>query len=316
MYESTLFRLNHDEKLKLVEQDSEVLNSSLPSPTTIKELPTKPYVDSLHEINRNTRDLSLGFNDHGNDFDNNKITILDSITVNRDPSSDNELASKKDVDDSIGGGNFLGFNQTLQHLLKVSVATDTYILTKYGKIQITDTTVIKYPSTGGYLLQNWVIKCNDKNKHAKVQTFKKQTKTNILTGYSGATSLPPICESLMYIDTSSNTHGNNVYVRFERTDIIQTSNMSFYYNSFSVLTNDPLKSMGRFKNPLLLEDNTWNTRYNIPKNECYSDFSTDLTKLSLIFTVRNYGIKLIYDEIDTPHADMCFSIITKTHFEN
>ena len=31
---------------------------------------------------------------------------------------------------------------------------------------------------------------------------------------------------------------------------------------FSILTNDSLKSMGRFGNQLILEDNTWSTRYN------------------------------------------------------
>ena len=42
--------------------------------------------------------------------------------------------------------------------------------------QITDTTKIKYPNTGGYLLQNWVIKCNDKNNNGKIQKFIKSTK--------------------------------------------------------------------------------------------------------------------------------------------
>ena len=71
--------------------------------------------------------------------------------------------------------------------------------------------------------------------------------------------------------------------------------------------------MGRFRNQLVLEDNTWSTRYTIPKSDRYSDSSTEWTLVSLIFTVENYGIKLIYDQIDIPHADMCFSNITKTH---
>ena len=33
---------------------------------------------------------------------------------------------------------------------------------KYDKIQITDTTTTKTPISGGYLLQIWTIKCNDK----------------------------------------------------------------------------------------------------------------------------------------------------------
>ena len=162
-----MIRLNPDEKLRLDEQDSIVFNSSSTSPRTIIELPTKSYVDRLHEINRNRRDLSSVFNDQDNEFDNNKLTKLDSITVCRDPSSDNELANKKYVDDSIGEGNVLRFNQTLQNYLKVSVGNDTYNLYKYDKMQITDATNIKYPKTSGYLLQNCVTKCNDINNIVK-----------------------------------------------------------------------------------------------------------------------------------------------------
>ena len=367
--ESSLLRLDPDEKLK---QDSIILNSTLTTPKTILEIPTKfyvdnklddpsiikntdhvdfndkflnnvsgigvnemptwgnevtpklyvdnvikdvvTYVDNLHEINRNKRELSSVFNDQDSEFDNNKLTNLDSVTVNRNPNSDNELSNKKYVDDSIGDGTILRFNQTLQNYLKVSVGNDTYNLAKYDKIKITDTTIIKYPNTGGYLLQNWVIKCNDKNNNGKIQNFIKSTKTNSPTGHSGATSLPPIGDSFMYIETSSNNHGHErVFVSFERTDIIQISNITFYYNRFSILTNDSLKSMGRFKIEFLLKDGTWSTRYNIPKNDRYSDSSTDWTLVSLNFTEENYGIRLFYDQIDTAHGDMCFSNITITH---
>ena len=71
--------------------------------------------------------------------------------------------------------------------------------------------------------------------------------------------------------------------------------------------------MGRFEFQLLLEDNTWSTRYNIRENDGYSNSSTDWTKLSLKFTVEKYGIKIFYDQIDTPHTDMGFSDITNTH---
>ena len=117
----------------------------------------------------------------------------------------------------------------------------------------------------------------------------------------------------MYIETSTNNHGTKVFVTFKRTDIILINNITFYYNRFSIVTNDSLKSMGRFRIQLLLEDDTWSTRYNIPKNDRYSDSSTDWTLVNLNFTVEKYGIKLIYDEIETPHADMCFSKTTITH---
>ena len=271
------------------------------------------YVNEVHEINRNKRDLSSVFNDQNNEFDNNKLTNLDSVTVNRNPNLDNQLANKKYIDDELDKNTVLRFNQTLQDYLKVSVGNDTYNLTKYDKVQITDTTEMKYPNIGSDLLQKWNIKCNNKNNVSKVGDFIKSTKTHSPTGYSGATSLSPIGNSFMYIETSSNNHGNKVFVSFERTDIIQISNITFYYNRFSILTNDSKKSMGRFRIQLLLEDNTWSTRYNIPKNDRYSDSSTQWTLVNLNFTIENYGIRLIYDQIDTPQADMCISNITITH---
>ena len=105
--EHSLLRLHPDEKLNLDEHDSLLLNSTLTLPNTIIELPTKSYIDSLHESSRNIRDLSSVFNHQNNEFDNNTLTNLDSVTVNRNPSLDNELSNKKYVDDSIGEGTIL-----------------------------------------------------------------------------------------------------------------------------------------------------------------------------------------------------------------
>ena len=276
IHESSLLRLHRDEQLKLDEQDSILLDSISIPPNTIIEIPTKSYVDSLHRENeRSRRDLGLDFYDESNTL--------------------------------------VRFNKTLQNYLKVSVGNDTYNLTKYDKIQIIDTTEIKYPNIGSDLLQKWNINCNNKNNVSKVGDFIKSTKTNSPTGFSGAESLPPIGNSFMYIETSSNNHGSNVFVMWERTDIIQISNITFYYNRFSILTNDSKKSMGRFRIQLLLEDNTWITQYTIAKNSQYNNTSTEWKLLNLDFTIENYGIRLVYDQIDTPHADMCFSNITITH---
>ena len=183
--ESSLLRVDPDEKLT---QDTIILNSTLSTPKTILEIPTKKYVDNifndssiikntdhadfnnkfldnvrmitinelpkwpndltpkiyvdnalsdvisyidnLHEINRDRRDLSSVFNDQDTEFDNNKLSNLDSITVNRDPNLDNELSIKKYVDNSKGEGTLLRFNQILENYLKVSVGNDTYNLTK------------------------------------------------------------------------------------------------------------------------------------------------------------------------------------------
>ena len=70
--------------------------------------------------------------------------------------------------------------------------------------------------------------------------------------------------------------------------------------------------MSRFRIQLLLKDNTLSSRYNIPKNDPCSDNSTDWTLVGLNFTGEIYGFKLVFDEIDTTHAHMCFSNITKT----
>ena len=207
-------------------------------------------------------------NNQDNDFNDNKLTNIDSKTVNRNPSSDTELANKKYIDDTKGEGTILRFNQTLTKYLKVSVGNNTYNLTKYDKIQLIDMAEIKYPNIGSDLLQKWNIKCNNKNNKSKVGDFIKSTKTNSPTGYSGAKSLPPIGESFMYIETSSNNYGHErVFVSWERTDIIQISNITFYYNRFSILTNNSKKSMGRFRIQLLVEDNTWSTQYTIDKND-------------------------------------------------
>ena len=88
------------------------------------------------------------------------------------------------------------------------------------------------------MIPNCRIFCNDKNNNGKKQNFIRSTKTISPTGDSGATSLPPIGDAFMYKETSSNNHGENVSVSWERTVIIQITNITFYYNRFSILTND------------------------------------------------------------------------------
>ena len=106
----SLLRLDPDETLKLDEQDSIVLCSTLTSPKTIKEISTESYVDSLRESSRNRQDLSSVFNDQYNEFDDNKLTNWDSVTVNREPISDNELVNKNYLDDELDKNTVLRFN--------------------------------------------------------------------------------------------------------------------------------------------------------------------------------------------------------------
>ena len=78
-------------------------------------MPTQSYVDSLHESSRNGRDLPSVFNDQDNNFDDRNLTNLNSVTINRNPISDNGVPNKKYVDDSRGEGVILRFNQTLEN---------------------------------------------------------------------------------------------------------------------------------------------------------------------------------------------------------
>ena len=219
---------------------------------------TKAYVDQFHnESERNRRDVGLSFyneevdlvkNNQDNDLNVNKLTNINSITINNNPTDENHVSKKRYIDNELDKNTILRFNQTLENYLKVSVGNDIYNLTKYNKMQITNTTGIKYPNIGSDLLQKWNIKCNNKNNVSKIGDFIKSTKSNSPTGHSGSMTLPPIGNSFMYIETSSNNHGHGrVFVSWERTDTIQISNINFYYNRFSILTNNSKKSLGRFR---------------------------------------------------------------------
>ena len=291
------------------------------------EVITKAYVDQFHQENeRSRRNLGIDFynesddivkNNQDNDFNDNKLTNINSITINNNPTDDDHVSNKKYIDNQLDKNTIVRFNQTLTNYLKVSVGSDIYHLTKYNKIKLTNQTILKYPNSGSYLLPLWRIVCNDRNKNGKLNNFVKSSKSSSPTNDSGATSLPPIGGAFMYIETSGNNNNQNnncanVFVTLQRTDIIQISNKTFYYNRFSI-SDDNLRAMGRFQKQLLLEDNIWTTQNTFAKNSRYSNTSTEWTLLKLDFTVENYGIKLIYDQIDSPHADVCFSNITITH---
>ena len=69
------------------------------------EVITKAFVDQFHQERELTRrDLSIDFyvessdlvkNNKDNDFNDKKLTNIDSNTINRDPNLDTELADKK-----------------------------------------------------------------------------------------------------------------------------------------------------------------------------------------------------------------------------
>ena len=270
------------------------------------EVITKAYVDQFHQENeRSRRDLGIDFydessdlvkNNQDNDLNDNKLTNIDSITVNRNPTSDNELSTKKYIDNELDKNTIVRFSQTLSNYLKVSVGNDIYHLTKYEKNHITDLTEMKAPNSGLYLLQKWKIVCKDKNNNAKINNFIKSTKTQSPTENSGATELPPIGNSFMYLESSGKNNGDNTYVKLIRTDIIQITNISFYYNRFSI-SDENLRAMTRFRIQILLENGNWENKFTIEKNSQFSKSSTEWIRLSLNFTQENYGIRLIFDRI-------------------
>ena len=119
---------------------------------------TKAYVDKFHQENeRSRRDVGLDFydesndlvkNNQDNDFFDKKLTNIDSITVDRNPTSDNEVANKKYIHDELNNNTIVRFNQSLQNYLKIFIGKDKYNLTKNNKINITDLTEMRSPNSG------------------------------------------------------------------------------------------------------------------------------------------------------------------------
>ena len=283
---------------------------------------TKAYVDQFHQENEQSRrDLGIVFydesndlvkNNQNNDFNDNKLTNVSSITINNNPTDNNHVSNKKYTDDQLDKDTLVRLNDNSNdRYLKVNINNSTYNLQIYNKILLTDTTIIKYSNNGGYLLPSWRIFCNDRNSNNKIQNFIRSTKTTSPPGNSGAIVTPPIGDSFMYIETSGKNFGPNILCSWEKIDIIQISNITFYYNRFSI--QGDLRAMGRFRIQILTKDNVCLTKFDKPKNEQYSNAGTDWTIISLKITEENYGIKFIYDQIDSAHADMCFSNITITH---
>ena len=79
-------------------------------------------------------------------------------------------------------------------------------------------------------------KCNDRNDGEKITNFVQATGTNNPTGDNEAISLPPISDSFMYIETSSNNSGDNVFVSWEGTDNIRIIKIIFFVADFQRMT--------------------------------------------------------------------------------
>ena len=101
--ESSLVRSNKDNDFgnyNLTNINSITLNTQA---VNNNQVITKTYVDQFHQENeRSRRDLGIDFydkssdivkNNQDNGFNDNKLTNLDSITINRNPTSDNEITN-------------------------------------------------------------------------------------------------------------------------------------------------------------------------------------------------------------------------------
>ena len=270
------------------------------------EVITKSYVDQFHQENeRSRRDVGLDFynesndlvkNNQSNNFNNNIISNVKSIEINDKPSNDKHCINKKYFEDELDNNTIVRLNDNSNNgYLKVQINNNFYNLQIHNKIQITDVTQILFPNTGYDLLPKWRIVCNNRFNGSIPSDFIRSTVTNSPTNSSGATIIPPIGNAFMYLETSANNHnafGDTVFVELSRTDIINISNITFYYNRFS--SSDSVKrNMGRFEIQIL-RDNVWHPIYTIAKNTNYSTQSTDWIILNLNITQANQGIKLIY----------------------
>ena len=290
------------------------------------EVITKAYVDQFHRENeRSRRDLGIDFynesnhlvkNNQDNDFDNNKLTNINSITINNNPTEDDQVSNKKYIDEELDKDTKVRLNDdSNDRYLQVCINNTPYNLQIYNKTQIFDTTKLIFPNTGTDLLQNWKFIYNNRLDEGLPSDFLKSTKTNSPTSQAGSTSLPPIGTCFMYIETSANNHNSSnddVLVSFERTDIIHISNITFYYNRYSISTANK-RNMGKLEIQLL-RNGVWQTEYTMGKDTNFSALSTDWTLLKMnIISQPDYGIKIVYSGINTAHADMCFSDINITH---
>ena len=157
------------------------------------------------------------------------------------------------MDDSIREGKILRNNHTIGDYLKVFFGNDAYNLAKNKKnyqYNIYQNTLIEdmnFSSLG--LLNVMIEKIMDK---FRILFYQHRFLRHRRYFYS------PIGSVFCYVETSGAHYGNSsVFLFFERSDLFQISKISVY-NRFSS-SNPNLRTMGRFRIHLLLEDNVRST---------------------------------------------------------
>ena len=137
------------------------------------EVNTKAYVDQFHQENeRSRRDLGIDFynessdlvkNNQDNNFNDNKLTNINSITINNNPSDANHVSNKKYIDEELDKNTIVRLNDdSNDRYLQVHINNTAYNLQIYNQTQTIDTTKLIFPNTGTDLLQNWKIVCNNR----------------------------------------------------------------------------------------------------------------------------------------------------------
>ena len=84
---------------------------------------------------------------------------MDSITVIRNASVENELSNKKYIDDDFDKHPIL-IQSKLEDYLNFFVVNNVYNLAKNDEIQKTDTATINHPNNQGFFMHILVMKCN------------------------------------------------------------------------------------------------------------------------------------------------------------
>ena len=94
-------------------------------------------------------------NNQDNDFNDNKLTNINSITINNNPTDDNHVSNKKYIDDELEQNAIVRLNDNSNdRYLQVHIDNTAFNLQIYNKTQIIDTTKLIFPNTGTDLLQN------------------------------------------------------------------------------------------------------------------------------------------------------------------
>ena len=83
------------------------------------ENPNKAYVDFYLKTIEIYVTYQQFKNEQDNEFDITKLTHLDSISVNREPRSDNQLANRNFIDDQLDKVTILSFFSNARKIIRV-----------------------------------------------------------------------------------------------------------------------------------------------------------------------------------------------------